>query len=189
MGVQRETTQSLRWTLREATRDSHHALDRVAGSFDLQTLEGLRSFLDANAAAYAALVRYDHFFDGHIGRRLKLIEKDLSQIGGRAQGILPEFTAPTDATALGYRYVVAGSSLGGRMLARVQAGAKDKRVLLAGRFLADPELTTLWRGVLGQLDQVRVDTSAANEAVTGAHACFTLFANAFKAQTLVVAKP
>ncbi|MEL6550961.1 MAG: hypothetical protein AAFQ54_12030 [Pseudomonadota bacterium] len=172
----------LRWVLREATRDDHARLDALVVGLDLGTEAGLLPFLTANARAYGALAGADAALDGHVARRHALLTADLAALGAPLaadhDAAAPDSGAmPSEAEALGYRYVVAGSALGGTVLARSHARGSDARVLAAGRFLGDVELMALWRAVIGEL--AAYDGPSA-PVISGARRCFGIFERCFK---------
>ncbi|MCH2076301.1 MAG: biliverdin-producing heme oxygenase [Rhodobacteraceae bacterium] len=178
--MKRDTT-GLRWDLREATASAHGALDAKVSTVDISTVCGLTVFLVGNAVAHEALSPFDDAFEGLIGQRLELIQKDLLTLGVQFPRMPLSFTPPTFETAPGYRYVIAGSARGGKLLARRHAASEDTHARAAGQFLNDHRLDLFWKDVQSELAALpRTDaTRAAVEE--GAIACFELFDTAFDA--------
>ncbi|MEL6914542.1 MAG: biliverdin-producing heme oxygenase [Pseudomonadota bacterium] len=173
-----ETSNDLRWVLRDATGEDHRRLDALVADLDLGTEAGLVPFLRANALAYGALLPADPALHGHVSRRLALIDTDLAALGAGRPASMDALAAPAQAAALGFRYVIAGSALGGTVLARIHAGGGNARVLAAGRFLGDTELMALWRAVIVELGAYGGPHAP---VIEGARQCFRLFERCFEA--------
>ncbi|MEM1235818.1 MAG: biliverdin-producing heme oxygenase [Pseudomonadota bacterium] len=171
----------LRWRLREETRETHKELDYQVSDLDLATRGGLTAFLAGNALAHAALIPFDFEFDGHMARRVALIERDLDTLGVPMPDRGLVFEAPTVASAPGYRYVIAGSAMGGRILARRHAASADRSIHDADHLLGDPLLGDYWAEVQAELEKMPEEGPEAEAIIAGANACFALFAAAFAA--------
>ena len=176
-----EQREGLRWTLRDKTREAHKALDVTVTGLDISTRDGLYAFLAGNALAHAALEPFDFEFDGHMARRRGLIERDMDALGTQAPDIPMGFVPPTEATAPGYRYVIAGSAMGGRILARRHASSPDASIHGAGHLLGDAFLGDYWQDVQAELGKLPDEGPEAAAVIDGANACFDLFATAFDA--------
>ncbi|MEM9436502.1 MAG: biliverdin-producing heme oxygenase [Pseudomonadota bacterium] len=172
---------SLRWRLREETRETHKSLDYMVSGLDISTRSGLQAFLAGNALAHAALEPFDFEFDGHMERRIALIERDMDALGVRMPGAGIIFEAPTEASAPGFRYVIAGSAMGGRVLLRRHASSPDESIHDADHLLGDPLLADYWAEVQDELVRLPETGPEADAVIAGANACFALFASAFEA--------
>jgi heme oxygenase len=168
--------------LRFATRDAHQALEADLDAVNaLSSAEGRRRlaprYLDFHAAADALFERWLAAVPGLDDvprRRTELVRAGLRDLGvqpassGRA---LPPVTGV--AQALGFLYVVEGSTLGGRMILReVAARGGD----LAGLGFMDPygpRTGEAWRAFLAVLErEVANDPDRLDQAETGARAGF-----------------
>ena len=171
----------LRWTLRERTAEAHRSLDDfVSGMGAIHTREGLVPFLLGHAAAHRAMLGFDDAFVGHMSRRLELLKADLAELGLTELDDRIACEAPSFEAAPGYRYVVAGSAMGGRMMARHHAKNATGDVLRAARFLGDDALVDFWKDVQSELDHLPKSGPAADAVVQGASSCFALFETAFR---------
>ncbi|MEO0487740.1 MAG: biliverdin-producing heme oxygenase [Pseudomonadota bacterium] len=174
------TKEGLRWTLRAETEVAHQRLDDFISQVDIATRHGLSCYLLGNAGAHRALQPFDDAFAGHIDRRLTVLAADAREIGLALPAAGPAL-APLDwDEAVGYRYVLAGSAMGSRLLARRHGRATDPDVRRAHRFVGDDALMALWRDVQLELDALPDHGPQAMAAVRGANACFTLFSRCFE---------
>ncbi|MEM6479232.1 MAG: biliverdin-producing heme oxygenase [Pseudomonadota bacterium] len=171
----------LRWRLREETRETHKRLDYQVSALDIATRAGLEAFLTGNALAHRALIPFDFEFDGHMARRMALIERDLDTLGVSHAAKTPSVTAPSEASAPGFRYVIAGSAMGGRVLLRRHGASADESLHDADHLLSDPRLDEYWEEVQAELTKLPETGPAADAVIAGANACFALFAAAFEA--------
>lgn len=171
----------LRWLLREHTAQTHHALDAKVSQLDMASVQGLCAFLRGNALAHRALLPFDNHFAGHMSRRDHLLRLDMEVLGMTTT--IDSLSAQTirAEAAPGYRYVIAGSAMGGRILAKRHAGSPDARVRGAGRFLNDPGLSEFWRDVQAELATFPETGPETDAVLAGAEACFLLFDRAFEA--------
>ncbi|MEO1705088.1 MAG: biliverdin-producing heme oxygenase [Pseudomonadota bacterium] len=151
----------------------------MVAHLDLAERSGLSTFLVGNAIAYAGLMPMDDAFSGHVSRRLKLLARDLGALGVPLPRDAKLIDAMPSASVLGVRYVVAGSALGGRVLARHHSGATDARVRRAGAFLGDESLGSYWSDLLKELNGDEDAGPQSDAVVSGAHRCFALFEAAF----------
>lgn len=146
--------------LRRATERWHLRVEAAFAPFDLVTLPGLAGFLRAQAEAVdsieAALDQADIASllpDWPARRRAAAVKRDLETIGGGEPFIpLPRPSLGTTAHQLGAVYVLEGSRLGGKLLARRVATSADPRVLGATNFLRHEAGAGAWRHFLGVLE-------------------------------------
>lgn len=154
-------------SLRDATADAHAQLDvRVGGALEdraryVAFLRGMHGFLSAAAAIDP---RRDY------ARARAALAADLADLGVAPPPCLSMAPA-APATALGWRYVVAGASLGARvLLPRAQALGYDAR--RGARYLGVQAAGNDWRPLLAALDAAPDDMAEA--VVAGARAAFAL---------------
>ncbi|UAL10521.1 biliverdin-producing heme oxygenase [Caulobacter segnis] len=174
---------SLRDRLRAATTESHAALDATVAGWRIETPLGYGAFLSASAAALAplelALERAgvaEWLPDwAHRARRAGLA-RDLAALGLEA----PPFasaTVPDRDFAAGLLYVLEGSRLGARFLARQVRGA-DAGLPLA--YLTHGEGQELWRSFVAWLEAIPKVGFRTDAAEAGARYGFRCFSDAFE---------
>ncbi|WP_448663530.1 biliverdin-producing heme oxygenase [Sphingomonas sp. CJ20] len=166
-----------RKALREATAAAHDRVDAAFGAFDLGDRAGYAAFLRAHADAIgpieAALDAGDAarlFPDWPERRRAGLLAEDLAMLGHRATPApapLPPLSDP--AAIAGTLYVLEGSRLGGRFLAR-QLPADFPRAYLNADQRAEK-----WTQLLEHIEKLLQDASALEAARFAALAAFSRF--------------
>lgn len=171
--------------LRAATHEAHERLEtrldliaRVADVADRRRIVG--RFLTHHRAEEADLgpwLAADPRLDFDSRRRTGAIARDLVEIGGDPDGIptVPKAPATCRSEALGRFYVLEGSTLGGRVIARsLRAGDGDLR----GLSFFDPygpDSGEKWRIVLAVLDdEAGCSPTQADAIVRGAIVGFRL---------------
>ena len=113
----------LRAMFRAATQDDHQALDSALGSLDLANREDYVRFLRVQAAARRGV---EHWLARHAPpqwlppQQVFLIERDLEALDSDDRGGAPDFAIEAVAPDawLGVAWVLAGSSLGNRLMER-----------------------------------------------------------------------
>lgn len=166
---------SARHALRTATAADHDAVDRAFGRYDLSDRAAYAAFLQAQAAAFlpveGAVDRSDPervVADWTERRRSDALRADLAALGEETPASAPIPPFASEAALLGAVYVLEGSRLGGRMLAREVPDAFPQAFLAAGN-------PALWRSLLAVLE-LNLDTgerrAAAIEAARGVFALF-----------------
>lgn len=145
------------WLKRE-TREDHHRVDQHPALKPLLRRElTLGEYATALSALYAPIASLEqalscglkaHDMDYRLIHREALLKADIHQLGMRAASV--RLTPPPDsvADAVGMLYVLEGSRLGGRMIARHVESVLDDQVPL--RFftahpLTEEEWTAFWR--------------------------------------------
>jgi heme oxygenase len=166
---------SARFLLRDATAEWHERVDALFSATDLADPHQYRGFLLAQAAAHLpveqALERADVAAlvgDWPERRRGELIQLDLATLGEQ----VPEFEVPPALTGtavmLGGLYVLEGSRLGGKILARSVGEELPTAYLTAGRPVAWRELTAL-------IDRTLTERADIDIAADAACAVFAMF--------------
>lgn len=165
-----------------ATSESHAALDASVASWRIETSRGYGAFLSASAMAItplelalerAGVAEWMPDWDKRV-RRIALAS-DLAALGLEP----PAFAAaavPSQDFGAGLLYVLEGSRLGARVLAR-QVRAADDGLPLA--YLTQGEGEGLWRSFLAWLETPNVGTRT-DECETGARYGFQCFSDAFE---------
>ena len=170
---------STRFALRDRTAPCHERIDARFGRLDLASREGLGTFL---AASHAALQAIEPLLAGAPGlpalpSRLDALEADLAALGHRPPA---PAAAPRGLDPLGVAYVVAGSALGGRLLARRRAASHDPAVRAAGRFMDDARMMPYWTAVQGSLRAVAPGGGRLEALTHAAVATFGVYADALR---------
>ena len=166
--------------LRDGTREAHETLDALFGGFRLDQRESYARFLAAHAEALlpieAALDTADVaalIEDWPQRRRGALVRQDLASLGQPLP--TPRDPPPVlDSTGAiaGMLYVIEGSRLGGRLLARSVADG------LPTGYLDADQPSGNWRRLLTRLDAVLSDPAALRHATDMALEAFARFAAA-----------
>ncbi|MCB8880058.1 biliverdin-producing heme oxygenase [Acidisoma cellulosilytica] len=168
-----------RTRLRAATASAHAEVDRIFTRFDLTTLAGYSAFLSAHAAA---LLPTEAWLDAHAAkaitdwpsrRRAHYLTADLAALGDVPPPVMPFDSASTPAAVIGVLYVVEGSRLGGRVLARRLSPG------LPATYLTPPSGDApSWPSLLQRLDDLVTDTASEESALAAALLTFDRFARA-----------
>lgn len=163
--------------LREATRESHETLEaRLDVLGRMATLDGRKALAERFHALHAGMeaALAPHLaeiadLDFAARRRTPLLEADLQALGARASDPIQVETIGSRAEALGFFYVLEGSSLGGRVIGK-QAAARGLDMM--GMSFLNPygERTgEYWKGFLAVLDrECPADDPATGEAAARA---------------------
>jgi len=164
-----------RQALRTATAADHERVDRAFGAFDLADRAGYTDFLLAQAHAFvpveAEIDAFDprHFLpDWDERRRADALRADLVELGETLQPSRPSGLFRSREEILGAIYVLEGSRLGGRMLARSVPAD------LPQRFLATSG-SAMWRNLIEVLDKLLISDDQLKLAIDAARRTFALF--------------
>lgn len=164
-----------RHSLRSATAAEHDAVDRAFGGFDLSDRDRYADFLVAQASAFlpveAAIDAWSPrsvLPDWPDRRRSDALRADLAALGVTAPEPAAFPPIATTEAALGAIYVLEGSRLGGRMLARGVPDAFPKSFLTSGN-------PALWRSLLSVIEKELVTASQRVAAIAAAREVFALF--------------
>lgn len=170
---------TLRQTLKSRTDDVHEELDALLGCFDLAGRDDYRAFLRVHARVLPAVERAleeggiaEILPDWDSHRRTPLIERDLAALGEPMPSPI-SVTAPAGrGELLGTAYVIEGSRLGSRFLARRVGDA------MPAEYLTAAGQQRAWPALLHALDQAELAPAEMDRAVSAARACFALFLSA-----------
>jgi len=172
--------------LRDATAGAHDRVDAAFGGFDLTDRTGYRAFLMAHAEVVlpleAALPGERVVADWPERKRGHLLREDLALLRHAGENRGPEPQATSSITlgpgfhrddvhsVAGTLYVLEGSRLGGRFLAR-QLPLGFPRAYLDAHQRAGA-----WQALLQRLDGLLRDVTALDAALVAADATFAAFA-------------
>lgn len=173
----------LRDVLRLATSATH---ERLHGHDGLAAVAGGTIDRAAYIALLARLYGFHHPFElaaQQFPERTRWLQSDLASLGVDAAILaelprcpaFPEIASPD--YLLGARYVVEGSALGGRGLARQLDGLLGPDIVAGRRFFSGhgTETGTVWRNYLARLAAVSTVTASRAAILSGAVATFTIF--------------
>ena len=175
------TPMPLRQCLREATAAAHERLHHHPGFAAIQDgtidLAHYRSLL---VRLYGFYVPFEAAA-GIAGDRSNWLRADLAAVGGYALATIPRCTSlarlDTQARQLGALYVVEGSTLGGRHLARNLDRLFGSPVMEGRRFLLGRGSSTAaaWNVFLSRLAAAGSTRAARDEIVEAAVTTFSIF--------------
>lgn len=172
------TDDSLRTHLRAATMAAHDLLDHaMQAASGWQTRSDYARFL---ALQYAARVPLEDWLARHAPSDLSppsqtpLLARDLAALGldvpKPAPGLTPDMPAPGEA--LGTAWVLAGSALGNRAIAKQVARIGGGEWPTA--FLGDDTMMTFWQGLRARIERP-AEPDEAEGATRAAEAVFAHF--------------
>lgn len=156
-----------RLALRDATSADHDRVDAAFGGFDLGDTREYAAFLPV-ASALDRIDLSSTLPDWSERRRSDALVADLADLDHEAWCIGDPPRYDTQEAALGAVYVLEGSRLGGRTLARSVADGLRRRFLGAG----DP---ALWRKLIETLDKHLLSHEQMTAAIDAARAVFARF--------------
>ncbi len=172
---------ALRVTLRDRTSEAHSKLDKALIVYDLSQLSGLTSYLKIHYLARQHLTKLlsglDELRDE--AERLEDLSKDLSALGAP----LPNWSQPPDMSPqhpLGLIYVMAGSSLGSKLLYKQWDTSHDPLVKRADRFVTHAKNNDIWTRFLAYLDSHEFSSEETEHIIASANYCFSVFEAAHK---------
>jgi heme oxygenase (biliverdin-IX-beta and delta-forming) len=162
-------------SLRTATADAHARLDALYACFDLARADGYCAFLRAHAAALLPVETWldragavTVVADWCARRRAAPLRADLLALGEPVPAGRPFAAAATRPALAGALYVLEGSRLGGRYLAR-GVPADFPRAFL------DPVERPSWPALLAAVDSALADPADHPAAIDAALAVFARF--------------
>lgn len=173
--------------LRTNTRQWHDRVDQAFTQFDLTTLSGYGTFLKVHCRAIerceSDLADWNvaERFPGWMGAmRMPALLADLDQLSlSRPPPLnsLPGAASPravSDAELVGMMYVLEGSRLGGRVLAKCVRQSSDARCRSATAYL-NHDGGVSWQSFLGRLSALRFSNQQMNAALAAAIEIFGQF--------------
>lgn len=169
--------------LRDATAEAHERVDSAFAGFDLTDRASYARFLLAHAeavwpieAALDAAGAERIVPDWPERKRGALLREDLAllrPLPDRPAGDTPQIAMPGDDSELaGLLYVIEGSRLGGRFLAR-QLGPD-----LPHAYLDPDQGTGKWRNLLDHIESILYEPPRLQSAIASAHRAFAGFEHA-----------
>lgn len=167
---------ALRLKLRNGTHHAHKRLDQGLASCDLSTRDGLIDFLSVQYLARTHIAEhicgYEQLRDDD--EKLADLKADFAGLG-----IAPPRWADTPPIsshhALGYAYVLAGSSLGGRILYQNWASTTDPAVRRSHAFITNSKCQNMWRQFTAYITSHTFNAQETEQIVQSAISCFEVF--------------
>ena len=169
-----------RFFLREATRDLHHELDTAISQLDLGEADDYAAFLRIHAAALLPLEAAleaggiaSRFVAWQHHRRSEALKVDLRACGIKHEHSESLAQIESAEAQMGVLYVLEGSRLGGRLLARQAAGQEVRNA-----FLLHGAGLPLWQDFLSQLERLPDDDATRDGLADGASMAFMVYGQA-----------
>jgi heme oxygenase (biliverdin-IX-beta and delta-forming) len=149
-----------RTALKEATADAHAALDALVGSF--QSLDDYRRYLSGIAAfrlpveAWLSSADMPQELDGYEPHLVhRELEADLADLDTPPPTHRPAFIPPDGAGVIGLLYVLEGSSLGARLLAKRAEALGLSAEFGARHLFSQARNFASWRAFSQRMENVR----------------------------------
>lgn len=175
----------LRARLRDATAPLHERVDRAFSAFALEHTEGYRHFLAAHAEVTVPLEQtleaagiQTLLPDWPQRCRRQALLADLQDLGAPATAVIAPGEISTPGWCWGAVYVMEGSRLGGRVLAKRVAQANPNAPL---RYLGQQNVAPSWPGFLEHFER-NASGCPWNEVLEGAQSVFERFIRAAEAR-------
>lgn len=161
---------SLRDRLRDATAPLHETLDKTVSPLALGDRDDYARFLSFQYAARQPIEAWIDGLDIECAppAMCGLIAEDLEELGNECPPALTDFEVPSDSDELGLLWVLAGSSLGNRMI------LSKRGHTIGTRFLADTAMVDYWKGLRPRLE-ASANPAEADRAVSAAKHAFHHF--------------
>jgi len=166
----------LRERLRADTATAHQALDDALGVYDLTRVTGVSNYLSVHYLARLHLCKYIEDTPNRWDNacRLSDLKSDLSALTCP----LPhwgEGLSVQKCHMLGLTYVIAGSSLGSKILYKRWLCATNERVKKAGRFLESSRNSVSWNKFLEDINEADFTEGEVQQIVAAANHGFSIF--------------
>lgn len=168
-----------RHILKDRTQLDHSRVDHALSEFDVATRDGLRLFLEVHHACFSQMRHVsdqDSDTAASLTDMIDRIDADLKVLGGRPTDLSPVISGPIDGLACAY--LIEGSRLGSKILARRWASSGDAVVNTANAYFTLEPVKGRWRAVCDALADVPSDSPRAETIVRDTSALFGLFLRA-----------
>lgn len=182
------TSPTFRFYLRERTQPAHQRLDGMIGPID--TPQRYRAFLAGSYAHRQAVERHleaaswPRPLEGWRPTRIgALIAQDLADLGLAEPAVEPLQLSNDMSCAVGVAYVLEGSALGARLIARMAVGLGFDASHGARHLAGQERGLGNWRAFISlieEADMVDRDAAAAAASATFEHALRAMKSNGFR---------
>lgn len=167
--------------LRTSTCHAHKILDASLISYDLTEPLGLSQYLCVHYLARSALSKIMTLDNQKVSNQKKLndIELDLEQLETEA----PLFKSNLNEGVfhmLGIDYVLAGSSLGSKVLYKHWSLATNEKVKQANHFMTSAKDSADWKTFLTRLDSLKLTRVEIEQVVATANHVFEIYQTAYE---------
>lgn len=171
--------ENFRFVLRDQTQAQHERVDAALSGLDLTEAGDYGTFLKIHVHCFAQMqsaVAPGGSLAQALGGMVRRATGDLAALGQAPGVAAASLERPVEPLAASY--VVEGSRLGSRVLARQWAEASDSRVRGAGAYLSHPHPTDGWRAVCDRLALVEPGSPLATTVLADTRRLFYLFLDA-----------
>lgn len=180
-----EAPPSARLFLRNACEALHRRLDAKLSEVDFDDARAYGAMLSRMSGPLSALelaltagTGPKLFEDWSARMRSQALRRDLLTMDAPVR-VQTADAVHDEAEALGTMYVLEGSRLGGRVLARIAGQSRDARVREATRFFRHEEDAGHWRSFLTRLESSPAVRAAPERTAASARGAFERFEAAF----------
>ena len=174
---------NLRLRLREQTQSDHDAVERLFDRHDVSTPTGMTIFLQAHNIALArfdaSLSRATAQSTLHIPSLREAIARDLDMLGVEMATPDAQPAPESPPHPLGLIYVIAGSRLGAKILAKRVADSRSPDVRHALAYLTCNDADQMWVQTRTLLERWFGSALIEAQIITSAKTGFQWFAEAF----------
>ncbi|WP_156807835.1 biliverdin-producing heme oxygenase [Henriciella marina] len=154
-------------------------MDALFSQHDLSTRNGLSSVLRAHSVALnrtlSALSNQTSTYAKTLQTMIAAIDEDLKALDEAVPGERHFADPAPDVHPLGLIYVIAGSTLGARILLSDIQASGDPKVAAATRYFACPATSEMWKSVSKTLKCWSGQPHEENKIVTSAQTAFSWF--------------
>jgi len=168
----------IRSILREKTSAAHAKLDSALVKYDLKTQHGLGSYLCVHMLARrwigASSTNFSELIDNP--QKLQDLEADLEVLGADLPA--PKMPYFDIIHPLGLTYVIAGSSLGSKLLYKNWFSSEDHVVQRANKFLTSSKESADWANFLVRTDRLKLTQTELDDVVMTADTVFSIYETA-----------
>lgn len=170
----------LRRRVRSALADDHERVDAKFAELDIQTREGLGTFLQAHRAAFDSLMTSGTSFEGrvketHLTEIIKALDADLKALRVPILRLQSEKYA---YDALAVDHIVLGSRLGTAILRSKWLMSPDRLVRHARAYFAQPQFKDEWRAHCLNMSGMEAQGEDGKRLIEDARRLFVLFERA-----------
>ncbi|NNE88220.1 MAG: hypothetical protein HKN27_09105 [Silicimonas sp.] len=174
------TKGGLRQHVRSALASDHDRVDAKFAKLDIQTRDGLVTFLQTHRAAFDAVLNSGTRFDGriketHVADIIKALDTDLKSLRVPVLRLSAQ-RYPYDPLAVDH--IVLGSRLGTAVLRGKWLMSSDRQVRQARAYFAQPQMTEEWRAHCMHLSSLDSEDVAGQRLIADARKLFDLFESA-----------
>ncbi len=166
---------ALREALRLETREDHERTEAAFDAADIRSAAGLSFVLQAHRLALTAIRKADPAGDELYRPSIGAIEADLSTLSAKPFPLQSIAMSTVALQPLGVRYVVSGSHLGARVMAKQIASSSDARVVAANRYFGAGLGADKFQVILQELNALPSDAKLRDALIRSAKSAFEAY--------------